>query len=367
MGLLASLTAVALLSPQAPGSTAAPRPRPIVPEVVLAASADPVPLGEFGLGDGGVGTAERGELRWSKGGCTTPDGIRIECRSVGVKLTFPSGRELLVAPDGMVHLRSGETAGPFASGLQLRLGDGTTVAITLALAQRDRLRDVVVCSEDRALQPWRRGEAATFVEEPRHWGSVRICCCGDGGDLYRAIALGPLVVLDRVLVAADRENSAPAQRLVVLTAPMRHSLTTMQRQHRQPDAAVRQAVRAVAAVADRAEDIFPAGAALPRVEQDRLRWLLRGGFELELALDGPNAPRLCLFAGESQRAMVEWTLHADSAAFLANPREDQPEKRWHGNGTRLPRMATDLQARRELQERALALAVVRRLLQRSPG
>jgi hypothetical protein len=190
---------------------------------------------------------------------------------------------------------------------------------------------------------------------------VRFFCCGDGGDLYRGIALGPLVVLDRTLVAQDRAEGTPAERLVVLTAPIRDSLAQMQRQHRQPDVAVRQAVATVAAVADRGDIIFPAGAALPRLERDKLRWQLGSGCELELDLEGQQAPRLALFAQQHARPLVEWTLHGDSAAFLTNPCDDQLEKRWFANGTRLPRVASDLQARQHLFERGHALRVIGRL------
>ncbi len=358
MGLPAIVILAALL-PQKPSTDKAVNPA-IQPEVVLAASADPVPLAEFGLGDGGLAD-ERGDLRWSDDGCTTPGGVRIECRSVGVKLTFPSGRELLVAPDGHLHLRAGEFAGPFASGVELRLADGAMVRIALAPGSRERLREVTVITEDRALQPWRRGKPAVEVVSRTGWGGVRLCCCGDGGDVFRAIALGPLVVLDRVLVAGSREAMVPSQRLVVLTAPLRRSLSTMQRQHREADADVRRAVTAIAAVADRADGIFPAGAGLQRSDADRLRWLLRGGFELQLDLDGPSAPRLSLFAGNAVRPMVEWTLNADAAAFLSNPDPEAPDARWHGDGTRLPRTAVELQARNELQERVLALRILDRL------
>ncbi|MBL8748987.1 MAG: hypothetical protein JNK78_07495 [Planctomycetes bacterium] len=358
MGLPAIVILAALL-PQKPPTDKAANPA-MQPEVVLAASGDPVPLAEFGLGDGGIAD-ERSDLRWSDDGCTTPGGVRIECRTVGVKLTFPSGRELLVAPDGHLHLRSGEFAGPFASGLELRLGDGAVVRVALAPGSRERLREVTVLSGERALQPWRRGKPSVEVVTRAGWGGVRLCCCGDGGDLFRAIALGPLVVLDRVLVAGSREAMVPSQRLVVLTAPLRQSLSTMQRQHREADADVRRAVTAIAAVADRADGIFPAGAGLQRSEADRLRWLLRGGFELQLDLEGPAAPRLALFAGNALRPMVEWTLNADAAAFLSNPDPEAPDARWHGNGTRLPRTAVDLQARSELEERVYALRILGRL------
>jgi hypothetical protein len=187
-----------------------------------------------------------------------------------------------------------------------------------------------------------------------------VSCCGDGGDLYRTIALGSLLVLDRVLVPQSREEVAPKERLVVLTQPLLESLTRMPRQHREPDAPVRQAVAAVTAVADKGGIIFPAGAALRRVEREQLRWRLEAGFELQLDLDGPMAPRLQLFTGRAPVAMVEWTLRGDGAAFLANPREDQVGKRWHGNGTRLGRVVTDLQANDELFERPYALKVIER-------
>lgn len=360
MGTLVSSCLLSLLVPQGPipavGRSLVPQP-----EVVLTDAADPVPLAEFGLGDGGFGAAEPDFLRWSEHGCTTAGGARVECRPVGVKITFPSGRELLVATDGRVHLRSGEFAGPFPAGLELRLGDGSSVRILLAQGSRERLRDVLVVDGERVLQPWRRGEPTTWVERPSHWGGLRFCCCGDGGDLYRAIALGPLVVLDRTLVAAERVDATPSERLVVLTAPLLQSLTGLPGQHRQPDPAVRRLVTAVAAVADKGAAIFPTGAALARAEQDRLRWLLRGGYELQLDLDGPMAPRLALFAGESSRPMVEWTLQGNPALFLGNPGDDVGERRWHGNGVRLPRIVADLQAREVLFERPTALRVIQRL------
>jgi hypothetical protein len=360
MGTLVSACLLTLFAPQAPVAATATRPV-LQPEVVLAAAADPVPLAEFGLGSGGFDTAEPHALRWSKDGCTTAGGARIECQSVGVKLTFPSGRELLVGSDGRVHLRSGEFAGPFASGLELRLGDGSSVRILLSQGSRERLRDVQVVDGERVLQPWRRGEATTWIERPGHWAGLRFCCGGDGGDLYRAIALGPLVVLERVLVAADRADQTPSERLVVLTAPLLQSLAGLPRQHRQPDPQVRHVVTAVAAIADRGDAIFPAGAALPRAEKDALRWLLRGGYELQLDLDGPMAPRLSLFAGRSPRPIVEWTLQGSPALFLGNPGDDAASKRWHGNGVRLPGIAADLQAREVLFERGHALRVIGRL------
>jgi hypothetical protein len=340
---------------------------PMLPEMVLASAREGVvDLAEFGLGDGGIATTTRGELRQDRTGCTTAGGVRVECREVGVKLTFPSGRELLVAPDGNLHLRSGAVAGPFPQGVELRLGDGTLVRISLASSQRERVRDVVLVDGDIAIQPWQRGARAVEMPRVGSWAGIRLVCCGDGGDLYRPIALGPLLVLERVLVEDGREDKTPEHRLVVLAGPLVHSLGVMRRQHREPDARVRHAMTAVAAVADRSDVIFPVGATLQRAERDELRWLLPGGFELAIDLEGTMAPRLQLFAGRSPVAMIEWTLRGDSAAFLANPRDDYRDRPWHGNGTRLPRVAIDLQAREHLFERAMALGILAQL-RRAPA
>ena len=360
MGLSATVFLLAAVVPQVQAPAGKPLPL-LHAEVCLAPSPDPVPLAEFGLGAGGVEPSKAGQLRWQNGDCVTAGGVRIECRSAGVKLTFPSGRELLFAPDGNLHLRSRECAGPFEFGLELRLGDGTCVRITLTQHERERLRDVFVVHGERVLQPWRRGEASTRAERPGSWAGLRFFCCGDGGDVYRAVAIGPLLVLDRVLVPETRVKTTPGERLVLATAPILESLDVMRRQHKEPDAAVRKAITAVGAVADRGSDIFPAGAVLQRSEKDRLRWLLGCGFELQLDLDGPRSPRLALFVGENGLPMVEWILSGDPAAFLTNPRDDQIGKRWHGNGTRMSPVLVDLQPREELFERGYALRVIERL------
>jgi len=334
--------------------------RLLTPQLVLA-DLEPAPrLAAFGLGDGGV-RVERHERQWSPNGCTSPGGVRVECLAFGVKLTFATGRELLVAPDGFVHLRSGERAGPFVGGVELRLADGDAVRVALAPGQRDPVRDVRVGQDGDWWQPWRRGAPSRDVARDAGWAADRLCCVGDGGDLFRPIALGALLVLDRVLVAGDRAAAVPAERLVLFPGPLLQALDVMHRQHREANAALRAALAAVRAVAENGENIFPVGAGLPRVESDRLRWQLAGGFEIELATDGALAPRLQLFAPRALAPMVEWTARADAAAFLTNPRDDQREQRWHGNGTRMPRVLTDLQAREERFERGNALRVIERL------
>lgn len=340
------------------------KPARALPEIVLADAVDPVPLNAFGLGNGGLdATQPRTALRWTPDGCTTPGGIRIQVKSAGLKIDFPSGNELLLAPDGILHLRSGERAGPYGDGIELRLGDDTAVRVRLSQAQRARVRDVVVVHGDRALQPWRRGRKVNEIVRTGFWGGARICCCGGGTELYRAIAIGPLVTLERVLVPGSRVDHTPEQRLVVLTAPMHKSLAMIPRQSRGPNPELRHAVRAVSATSRRSDAIFPSGAGLHRAETDALRWVLRGGYELKLALDGPRAPRLSLFAGRSLRPMVGWVLGVHSSAFLNNPGADQPgANRWSGNGVRMDPIVPELQVRSDLFEHGRAMGLIRRML-----
>jgi len=356
------LAASAALVGQQGGEAGRPlQPLPkLLPEVVLSDAEAAIPVREFGLGEGGV-NHRRAHLHFDEAdGCVTPGGVHVACRSVGVKLTFPSGRELLLAPDGGLHLRSGEVAGPYAAGVEFLLADGAAVRVTLAQSRKARIRTVAVTYQDRLLQPWRLGKQAKSTARVRPWSGVRLACCGDGGDIYRPLAIGPLVVLDRVLVEKQRVDKTPRERLVVLTAPLRQSLVRMPRQHRETEASVRRAVAAVTQVADLSATIFPRGAALRRAEHDRLRWLLGGGFELQLDLDISTKPHLQLYSGTSPKPMVEWTLGVGTAAYLTNPRTDQIGKRWLGNGTRLISTAHELQVRDHLQERQHALRVLRR-------
>jgi hypothetical protein len=332
-------------------------------EAILVGAADPVPLAALGLGDGGLAGRRPDGLRWTATGCMTRGGVQVSCQPVGVKLEFPSGCEVLLAADGVLHLRSGESAGPFPFGVELQLADGTAVRVLLAQAQKDRLREVAVVDGETMAFPWQRGLRAKTIGSVRPWGGVRLACCGDGGDVYRLIALGPVLTCERVLAAKSRAGLLPERRLVVLTAPLLASLAHMPRQHTSGEEAMLAAMRAVRAVTQLGHEILPDGLLLRRVDGAGLRWALPRDFDLGLALDGPLAPRLMLFAGRTERAMVEWTLAGNPAAFLANPFDAQPgAARWHGNGTRLPRVVPEWQCRAELHEYGRVLGLLRHLL-----
>jgi hypothetical protein len=357
MGTCAILWA-ALLAPQQP---------PALPvlhrELVLVGDPASAPWSDFGLGDGGTKPPDPNGMRWATdAGLVSPGGVRIDCRGAGVKLTFPTGRELLFAGDGWLHLRSEARGGPYPFGAELWLGDGSRLQVRLQPGASPPLRDVALVCDRQAAVPWQRGAPARTATGAGAWASVRLACFGDGGDVFRTIALGPVLVLDRVLVAADREPRVPRQRLAVATTAMQEALLRLPRLHTGTEAALRAAADALRTLAEASAMVLPEGAELPRLESGQLRWGLGGGCELGLDLEAERGPLLQLFAPEATRPLVEWTLADPSAAYLTNPFADTPGAlRWHGHGVRLAAVFSQQQARLELHERGLALPVLQRL------
>lgn len=357
MGSCAILWA-ALLAPQHPPDL------PVLHrELVLVGDPASTPWSDFGLGDGGTKPPDPNGMRWAPDdGLVSPGGVRIDCRAVGVKLTFPSGRELLFAGDGWLHLRDEARGGPCPHGAELWLGDGSRLQVRLQPGASPSVRDVALVWHGQAAVPWQRGAPARSITRASAWAGVRLACFGDGGEVFRTIALGPLLVLDRLLVPADREPRVPRQRLAVATTAVLEALQRLPRLHTGTETQLRAAAEALRTLAEASALVLPEGAELPRLESAALRWGLGGGCELGLDLDADRGPLLQLFAPDATRSIVEWTLTDPSAAYLTNPFDTAPgASRWHGHGVRLAAAFPQQQARLELYERSLALPVLRRL------
>ena len=82
----------------------------------------------FELGRGGV-RDPRAEPVHGRGSVRTPGGVLVRAQTEGVKLDFVGGGELLYAPDGRLHVRSGEATLAWFHGVRLLLGDGSIVTI----------------------------------------------------------------------------------------------------------------------------------------------------------------------------------------------------------------------------------------------
>lgn len=358
MAIVLAVGLFAALSPQHPAAAGLPPA-----DLVLVADADPVPLVALGLGPGGVECPPAGAvLEPTDDGCWTPGRVRVQCATAGVKLTFATGRELLFAPDGLLHLREGPFAGPFGDGVELHLGDGARVAIIRGEAQRQPLSSVTVQHGERALRLWHRGSVDIRSVRPRSFDGPRLWCCGDGGALYRGIGLGPVLVLQRELACAAAATELPAVRVAVLTDPLLQTLMALQRAHRQPDPKQRPGMEPVAAVARRSAQVFDAKASPPRVGHRELRWALGSGYELTLVPDGEAPLRLGLHIGDEARPFVEWSLGPAAAVWLLQPDGGIGSgSRRFGNGLPVPLVAREWQARIERNEVALARAALVRL------
>ncbi len=316
------------------------------------------------LGDGGVRTAtpaavEAGArsgaraieaaFRSESGTCTTPGGVVVQCRREGVKLTFPSGRELLYAPDGHMHLRDGTQAGPFLAGVDLRLSDGTAVAIDRSGSRRAPIECVEVRNgiEDACL--FRRGNPTHEAAR----GAFRlpvISCLGDGGSLYRTIALGPLVTMERVLTPLESKVSMPAQRLCVLAGPLVDSMELLcasRAQRRHPES-----VEQLQLILSELNAVFRKDSPMPpRTGSDPLQYLMHAGFDLRFE----HAQGLvCMqLARNGADPFVEWRLGYGTAICGMSATTEAGS----GAETVAPAMP-DLQAQLLYHEIDAAMAVV---------
>src|SRR5712671_3362327 len=195
-------------------------------EFVLAATTE-LRVEALLLGDGGLAGATPAVLQCAAGSCRTPGGIVVEVKTAGVKLTFPSGRELLYTPSGWLHLRGGEAAGPYLAGLELLLADGARLRIDRTGSRREPLQEVLVTADGRSDRLWLQNRPVLETARPRSWSGQRLLCCGHGDAVYHGIALGPLLVFERVLVAAADAAVLPAARMALLVPPIVQSLQAM--------------------------------------------------------------------------------------------------------------------------------------------
>lgn len=361
MSVLLAVGLLTLRPPQEPVPSV-PIVAPPPAELVFVADAAPFRLAAYGLGDGGVRSAEpSAQLRTAPGEALTPGAVAVLVLDEGVRLTFPSGRELLFAPDGFLHLRTGECSGPFAAGVELFLGDGSVLRILRSGSRRDPIAEVTVIVGDERRLLWRRGRAVDEVARAGVSSGARLLCCGDGGELFVATSVTPLLVLARVLCPHGRERQVPEVRVAVLTTPLLQSLQALARENVHPVGGQREALRLAAQVTAAGGRIFANDGVPRRVERKEPRYGLPGGFELGLAIAVDEAPRLQLFTGRDADPFVEWTLGFGSEArLLGAPAADAPIAVARGR-VRVHEAVPALAPRRELREQDAAFRLLRGL------
>jgi hypothetical protein len=164
-----------------------------------------IPWSALGLGTGGVVAPARAGAPSPRPAASysTAGGVLVRAAAAGVKLDFPSGAELLVAPDGIVHLRDGSHSLDPLPFLELRLADDARIGARRAPSGRHAPFDRVEVVERGVATVLWRGKSA--VHERAHASppvSDPYLVLGDGDVVYRAAALGPLLTLERVLAPA---------------------------------------------------------------------------------------------------------------------------------------------------------------------
>ena len=350
--------------PANPPATLPPLPAPLL----LVPALDRVGP-ECGLGDGGFGhgplpgPTTRPEPRPGHG--MSPGGAAVECRREGVKVTFPGGRELLFAPDGYLHLRGGEVIGQFGGGVELQFLDGSSLRIARSGSRRTPIESVVLAQGNAGVRLWSGLDADATPVEAGTWVGDREWCLGDGGALYRAIALGPLVTLQRRLLPKDLDPAPPPARLVLAVDAVLQSVQDLV--EARGKRVEREATPELLAVIEALPSILVADRhPPPRISADPLRFVLRHGFVLQFALAGAEL-RMELCHEDGQAPFLVWRLgYASEVAYavLANEwqkqQQQQPGQRW-SRPLRLPAAAPALAARRDRDELIPAHAVLRQL------
>jgi hypothetical protein len=320
----------------------------------LPAPGRPLPLAAFGLGSGGVVTGtEASATRVVGSSMRTPGGVQIEANQAGVLLRFRPGddgrsRDVLIAPDGFVHLRDGGVGAPDRGGrVSLLLADGTRVTVQCrehgGTGPSAVLVDVVDLAEPVTLwtDPFLRGASkrnivdASFADLPAGtlWYAL-----GDGRAIYRPTTYGPLVVLDRVVAPAepDPREPRPAERAVVVSGDVLHAslrrLPMMVTRERVQFPRARDVALTLAREADR---IVPLGVAMrPPQGLGEMLVPLGSGFALSVEVLDPakvhGSIRLGLTRPQAARPVVEWTIRGGrTEAHLVRP-SDRDEGRTNG-------------------------------------
>jgi len=376
MGISTALATLLSLLPQQPARTIAPveavaaprneakNARPVADTGLVVVQRGTTLAHGCLLGDGGVraiqvpvaeatsrggARAVEASLRSDIGTCTTPGGVVVQCRREGVKVAFASGRELLYAPDGHMHLRDGSVAGPFLNGVELRLADGSSVAIDRSGSRRSPIECVEVRHGENATCVYRRGnptrEAARGV-----FRLPIVFCLGDGGSLYRAIALGPLVTMERALVPQEQRELMPERRLCVLAGPLADSMEQLcasRAQQRHPET-----VQELRLILSELASVFRSDAPMPpRTGSDPLQFLLHAGYDLRF-VQQKGLVRMQL-ARNQREPFVEWRLGYGTAICGVSATTEE------GSGAEVvaPPMP-DLQAQLQYHEIDAAMNVV---------
>ncbi|MEM7199553.1 MAG: hypothetical protein AAF628_04765 [Planctomycetota bacterium] len=280
-------------------------------------------LEALGLGAGGFGRRDARpatEYR-TPGEAWTPGGARVRAQREGVKIDFPSGVELLLSPDGLVHLRDGAHTTRRHSVLELWLADGSRVRAVTAAGPRP-LQTVELQVEERfGVRLWDRTRSVHTRARMAPRRAELLVALGRGDVLYGFACAGPMVALERELCPVARVADLPPRRLVVLGDLLVESLQRLPGHVPPASVQMPQAPEAAQTLAALATRLFPAGRVVerPAGAVGDLVVPLIAGFRLQVEERVGGVFWLGLHRGDSGLPAVEWRAGPSPTLHLVRP------------------------------------------------
>jgi hypothetical protein len=303
----------------------APQIEPSTSEAVLLGNfthAGGLQLSELGLGSGGVlskrAKVQQAALNHASGRAETVGGVRVNAQKEGVKLTFVSGRELLITPSACIHLRSGEHTLAFFGGVRLCLADGSVVTVKRGTSPKRPLTSVVVEDRGRVRRIWSGSRRVVHGSYSKAFQGSTLLVLGDGGSLYRANAAGPVVALSRVLCPADQVNNVPARRLVIVGDVLARSLQLLPKHAPRKSVQfpqVEEAAQRFAALAP----LFHQNVARVPGSVGELWFALADQYRLKVSTAERAILKIGLYRGSSLIPGVEWIVASRTTIHFVRP------------------------------------------------
>lgn len=318
MASIEALLALALLLPQTPTGPRTQRTGAVIVSGVV--SQGRLPLAELGLGDGGLGDPVVSPRQLGPGHHVTPGGVLVRAQREGVKLDFPSGVELMMMPDGVVHLRDGTSSARSLHTLEIWLADGSRVRAARSSGGRSAFRQVEVIEGSKSMLLWRRDLQLRLPATPQRPNGTCYLALGRGEVLYEAAAIGPLIILHRALCPRREAGAFPSSWLAIAGDVLAASLRRLPDHIPPQSIEFPQAPRAAANLAQSAAALFPPGRLeRPRGAVGALVFPLVSDFRLtvEEQRDGPIW--VGLYRGGAEIPVVEWRVQHRTTLHLLRP------------------------------------------------
>ncbi len=293
-----------------------------------------VHTGRLGYGDGGLEEAAPGTTLENLGdGYRTPGGARVRARHVGLQVACPNGMDLAIDDRGSVVLRDGSRTREHPRGVRLWLTDGSFVEALVDRRRDEPLRRVRVGDGiSRPVVFW-KGRDGDKVREREEQGADDLLVLGDGRAIYRAVAIGPFLVLERVLapraLLQDRTPHAVEplpERAVVLLGDVLAIGQLRVGQHARVEAANRpELFQRAEALSGLTQRILPPGQRFVRPETGREEPIVAvgAGFRLEVRTEIGRPLAVNLWAPNQDAPILEWSYTNETIVHLITVESDQ--------------------------------------------